>query len=477
MTFENLNLIEPILKALKEEGYSSPTPIQEQSIPVLLQGKDLLGCAQTGTGKTAAFSIPILQKLYKTDHRKGIKALILTPTRELAIQIGECFEAYGKYTGLKHTVIFGGVGQKPQTDALRNGVQILVATPGRLLDLITQGYISLKTLDFFVLDEADRMLDMGFYDDIMQICSFLPKERQTLLFSATMPPKIRQLARQILHEPEEVSIAISKPNESIRQSAYICYEPQKMGIINAIFSQGVKGKTIIFSSSKLKVKQLTTALRRRNYNARAMHSDLDQPQREEVMLDYKNGKIDILVATDIVSRGIDITDIVLVINYDVPHDPEDYIHRIGRTARANAEGEAITFVSVDDQDRFYRIEKFLEREVPKMPLPEGLGEAPEYDIMSLDRRSSRKGGRGRSGKNGRSSGNASGDRRKGNFRRSKSPAVITEHPERTSTDTHRHTGEGETASKKRNNNHRYNHRRRPSDNNNGSSTDTPSKTE
>lgn len=213
-----------------------------------------------------------------------------------------------------------------------------------------------------------------------------------------MPPKIRQLARQILHEPEEVSIAISKPNESIRQSAYICYEPQKMGIINAIFSQGVKGKTIIFSSSKLKVKQLTTALRRRNYNARAMHSDLDQPQREEVMLDYKNGKIDILVATDIVSRGIDITDIVLVINYDVPHDPEDYIHRIGRTARANAEGEAITFVSVDDQDRFYRIEKFLEREVPKMPLPEGLGEAPEYDIMSLDRRSSRKGGRGRSGK-------------------------------------------------------------------------------
>lgn len=250
-----------------------------------------------------------------------------------------------------------------------------------------------------------------------------------------------------------------------------------MGIINAIFSQGVKGKTIIFSSSKLKVKQLTTALRRRNYNARAMHSDLDQPQREEVMLDYKNGKIDILVATDIVSRGIDITDIVLVINYDVPHDPEDYIHRIGRTADANAEGEAITFVSVDDQDRFYRIEKFLEREVPKMPLPEGLGEAPEYDIMSLDRRSSRKGSRGRSGKNGRSSGNAGGDRRKGNFRRSKSPAVITEHPERTSTDTHRHTGEGETDSKKRNNNHRYNHRRRPSGNNNGSSTDTPSKTE
>lgn len=355
------------------------------------------------------------------------------------------------------------------------GADVMIATPGRLISHLLNTKVDLSGIEYLVLDEADRMLDMGFYDDIMQICSFLPKDRQTLLFSATMPPKIRQLARQILHEPEEVSIAISKPNESIRQSAYICYEPQKMGIINAVFSQGVKGKTIIFSSSKLKVKQLTTALRRRNYNARAMHSDLDQPQREEVMLDYKNGKIDILVATDIVSRGIDITDIVLVINYDVPHDPEDYIHRIGRTARANAEGEAMTFVSAEDQDRFYRIEKFLEREVPKMPLPEGLGEAPKYDIMSLDRRSSRKGGRGRSGKSSRPSGNAGGDRRKGNFRKSKSPAV-TEYPEGTPADTRRHTGEGETTSKKRNNSSRYNRRRHPG-NHNEASTDTPSKTE
>ena len=481
MKFEDLNLEPEVLQGLDAMNFKEATPVQEATIPVVLDGKDLIACAQTGTGKTAAYILPLLNLLTRRPSEKDlVRAIVIAPTRELAQQIDMQFEGFSYFLPISTFVVAGG-GDGAQWDQQKRGLQmgadVMIATPGRLISHLLNTKVDLSGVEYLVLDEADRMLDMGFYDDIMQICSFLPKERQTLLFSATMPPKIRQLARQILHEPEEVSIAISKPNESIRQSAYICYEPQKMGIINAIFSQGVKGKTIIFSSSKLKVKQLTTALRRRNYNARAMHSDLDQPQREEVMLDYKNGKIDILVATDIVSRGIDITDIVLVINYDVPHDPEDYIHRIGRTARANAEGEAITLVSVDDQDRFYRIEKFLEREVPKMPLPEGLGEAPEYDIMSLDRRSSRKGSRGRSGKNGRSSGNAGGDRRKGNFRRSKSPAVITEHPERTSTDTHRHTGEGETDSKKRNNNHRYNHRRRPSGNNNGSSTDTPSKTE
>ena len=232
MIFENLNLIEPILKALQEEGYTSPTPIQEQSIPVLLQGKDLLGCAQTGTGKTAAFSIPILQKLYKTDHRKGIKALILTPTRELAIQIGECFEAYGRYTGLKHAVIFGGVGQKPQTDALRNGVQILVATPGRLLDLITQGFISLKTLDFFVLDEADRMLDMGFIHDIRRILKLLPAKRQTLFFSATMPPEIETLANSMLTDPEKVEVTpASSTVDTIAQHVYFVEKKEKKDLL------------------------------------------------------------------------------------------------------------------------------------------------------------------------------------------------------------------------------------------------------
>lgn len=410
MKFEDLDLEPDVLEGLDAMNFKEATPVQEATIPVVLEGKDLIACAQTGTGKTAAYILPLLNLLTRRpSSRDCVRAIVIAPTRELAQQIDMQFEGFSYFLPISTFVVAGG-GDGAQWDQQKRGLQmgadVMIATPGRLISHLLNTKADLSGVEYLVLDEADRMLDMGFYDDIMQICSFLPQEgRQTLLFSATMPPKIRQLARQILHEPAEVSIAISKPNESIRQSAYICYEPQKMGIINAIFAQGVKGKTIIFSSSKLKVKQLTTTLCRRHYNARAMHSDLDQPQREEVMLDYKNGKIDILVATDIVSRGIDITDIVLVINYDVPHDPEDYIHRIGRTARANAEGEAITFVSVDDQERFYRIEKFLEREIPKTPLPEGLGEAPEYDILSLDRRSSRKGGRGRSRKGG---GGASG---------------------------------------------------------------------
>ena len=392
MTFENLNLIEPILKALQEEGYSTPTPIQEKSIPILLQGKDLLGCAQTGTGKTAAFSIPILQKLYKTDNRKSIKALILTPTRELAIQIGECFSAYGKYTGLRHAVIFGGVGQKPQTDELKRGVQILVATPGRLQDLVNQGFINLKALEFFVLDEADRMLDMGFYDDIMQIVKFLPKERQTIMFSATMPAKIQQLAGNILNNPAEVKLAVSKPAEKIVQAAYVCYENQKLGIIRSLFAEETPERVIIFASSKLKVKEVTKALKQMKLNVGEMHSDLEQAQREEVMYEFKAGRINILVATDIVARGIDIDDIRLVINYDVPHDSEDYVHRIGRTARANNDGVAITFVSEKEQGNFKNIEKFLDRDIYKISVPEELGEAPEYKPRAFD--GGRRGGHG-----------------------------------------------------------------------------------
>ena len=383
MTFEDLDLIEPICKALVQEGYTTPTPIQSEAIPIVSQGYDLLGCAQTGTGKTAAFSIPIIQRLYlqkKKGYKRGIKALILTPTRELAIQIGESFAAYGRFAGLRHTVIFGGVGQKPQTEALERGIDILIATPGRLLDLIGQGFIHLDTLEYFVLDEADRMLDMGFYDDIMQVHKQLPPYCQTIMFSATMPPKIRTLAKTILKDPEEVKIAISRPPESIMQTAYICYDPQKLKILQDLFTQSRPQRVIIFSSSKMKVKELASTLKRLKFNVAAMHSDLEQSQREEVMKEFKSGHIDILVATDVVARGIDINDIKLVVNFDIPHDPEDYVHRIGRTARGtNGEGLAITFVSIDEQAQFKRIEDFLEKEVYKIPVSPEFGEVPLYE--------------------------------------------------------------------------------------------------
>ena len=414
MTFEQLELIEPIQKALTKEGYTIPTPIQAEAIPYVLDGYDLLGCAQTGTGKTAAFSIPIIQNLYnERQHGKvrGIKALILTPTRELAIQIGESFTAYGKYTGVRHTVIFGGVGQKPQTDALERGVDVLIATPGRLLDLINQGFISLKYLDYFVLDEADRMLDMGFYDDIMQVYKQLPPTFQTIMFSATMPPKIRTLAKTILKNPEEVKIAISRPPETIMQTAYICYDPQKLKILEDLFLQSRPQRVIIFSSSKMKVKELASTLKRMKFNVAAMHSDLEQSQREEVMKEFKNGHIDILVATDVVSRGIDINDIKLVINYDIPHDPEDYVHRIGRTARGTGgEGLAITFISIEEQAQFKRIEDFLEKEVYKIPIDPKFGETPLYEP---EKYGNMRRGRGRPRKDGNNGGRNPGNKRPG----------------------------------------------------------------
>ena len=387
MTFQELGLNEPILRALADQGYEQPSPIQAKAIPPALTGRDVLGCAQTGTGKTCAFAAPILQQLSgRKAQGRPIRALILTPTRELALQIQESFEAYGKYLPLRSTVIFGGVGQAPQVERLKKGVDILVATPGRLGDLYGQKLIDLSRLEIFVLDEADRMLDMGFFDDIMQIVKQMPTKRQTILFSATLPPKIRQLAKQILKDPAEINIAISKPNEAIIQSAYICYETQKMAIIQELFSKPNRKKTIIFSSSKQKVKDLAYSLKRMKLNVAAMHSDLEQEQREAVMLDFKNGKTDILVATDIVARGIDIDDIGLVINYDVPHDPEDYIHRIGRTARANADGVAITFVCEPEQGKFHKIEEFIEKDIYKIPLPPTVGPGPVYNPQAFERR-------------------------------------------------------------------------------------------
>ena len=358
-------MIEPILKALKEEGYSSPTPIQEQSIPILLQGKDLLGCAQTGTGKTAAFSIPILQKLYKTDHRKGIKAWILTPTRELAIQIGECFEAYGKYPGLKHTVIFGGVGQKPQTDALRNGVQILVATPGRLLDLITQGYISLKTLDFFVLDEADRMLDMGFIHDIRRILKLLPQKRQTLFFSATMPPEIETLANSMLTHPEKVEVTpASSTVDTISQYVYFVEKKEKKDLLLHLLKDQSIESVLIFTRTKHGADKLARILTKSGIRAEAIHGNKSQNARQRALTDFKNHTLRVLIATDIAARGIDVDQLSHVINYELPNVPETYVHRIGRTGRAGHDGIAISFCESEELPYLKDIQKLIGKTIP-----------------------------------------------------------------------------------------------------------------
>ncbi len=384
MRFEDLDLEPEVLDGLDAMNFIEATPIQEQTIPVVLEGRDIIACAQTGTGKTAAYILPLLNLImrHKVEGDKdAVRAIIIAPTRELASQIDMQFEGFSYFMPISTLSVSGG-GDGAQWDqqlrAFNKGADVIIATPGRMISHLINSKISLDSVEYLVLDEADRMLDMGFYDDIMKISKYLPKKRQTLLFSATMPIKIRTLAKNILNNPAEINIAISKPNEAIKQMAYVCYEPQKIGLIEHIFSSPVESKTIIFSSSKIKVKDLAHRLKRMKYNVRAMHSDLEQSERDEVMLDFKNGKVSILVATDIVSRGIDITDIGLVINYDVPHDPEDYIHRIGRTARANAEGEAITFISKEEQDKFGKIERFLEREVEKIALPQELGEVPEY---------------------------------------------------------------------------------------------------
>ena len=394
ITFESLQLIQPIQKALSSEGYTHPTPIQAQAIPLILDKRDLFGIAQTGTGKTAAFTIPILQMLASHTHaekgRKPIKCLILTPTRELASQIGESIANYGKHLKSNHTVIFGGVNQFSQVNAIRAGVEILIATPGRLLDLINQRIVILKDVQYLVLDEADRMLDMGFFDDIMFVIKHLPPKRQNLLFSATMPVKIRDLARKILHQPVEINIAISKPPDQIVQKVFFIYETQKIPLVAHLLKEGKQTDVLIFCSSKLSVKQLTRELKRLRFNADEIHSDLEQDQREEVLSRFRSGKLGILVATDILSRGIDIDSIELVINFDVPHDGEDYVHRIGRTARAKAEGSAFTLVTPQEQYKFSGIEKLMELKVPVGLVPEELGETPVYDPAAFKKKSGKK---------------------------------------------------------------------------------------
>lgn len=383
MDFYDLDLNDNVLDALDAMNFTTCTPIQEHTIPPLLEGRDLIGVAQTGTGKTAAYLLPILSMLSDGGFpNDAINCIIMSPTRELAQQIDQAMEGFSYYVPVSSVAVYGGndgIRYEQERRGLSLGADVVIATPGRLISHISLGNVDLSRTSFFILDEADRMLDMGFYDDIMQIVKQLPENRQTIMFSATMPDKIQKLAATILRDPVEVKLAVSKPAEKIVQTAYVCHEAQKMGIIKSLFSDTKPERVIVFSSSKLKVKEVTAAFRRMKLNVGEMHSDLDQSQRDVVMREFKNGRVDILVATDIVSRGIDIDDIRLVINYDVPRDCEDYVHRIGRTARAGAEGCAITFVSMDDQTRFAAIEEFIEREVFKLPVPEELGEAPEYN--------------------------------------------------------------------------------------------------
>ena len=382
MKFSELELEESVLEALDAMRFDECTPIQEQAIPIILEGKDLIAVAQTGTGKTAAFLLPVLNKLCKGEHRQDvINCVVMSPTRELAQQIDQQMEGFSYFMPVSSVAVYGGNDGslfEQQKKGLSLGADVVIATPGRLLSHLNLGYVDLSHVSYFILDEADRMLDMGFFDDIMQIVKHMPKERQTIMFSATMPAKIPQLANTILYNPSEIKLAVAKPAEKIIQAAYVCYERQKLGIVQHLFEQEVPEKVIVFVSSKIKVKEVTRALKMKKLNVGEMHSDLEQVQREQIMRDFKSGRINILVATDIVSRGIDIDDIRLVINYDVPNDSEDYVHRIGRTARANNDGVAITFVNEKEQSNFKNIENFLEKEIYKIPVPVELGESPEY---------------------------------------------------------------------------------------------------
>jgi superfamily II DNA/RNA helicase len=397
--FDELNLTDALLEGLQAMNFKETTPVQAQTIPLILEKKDMIACAQTGTGKTAAYLLPILNVLCKKEHPEDkINALIMVPSRELALQIDQQLDAFAYFLPVTSVAVYGGGDGaifSQQEKAMRSGVDVVIATPGRLIALLNMGKIDMSHVQFFVLDEADRMLEMGFVDDIMRIASYLPKQKQTLLFSATMPPKIHELARKVLINPTEVHLSTSKPAEKIDQSAYICYEAQKLALIGQIFSNKQLHRVIVFSSSKQKVKEIYHTFRKMNLKVAAMHSDLEQNQREEVIRQFKNGHIHVLVATDIVARGIDIEDIQMVINYDVPHDVEDYVHRIGRTARAGGEGIAITFVAEKEQHKFSAIEKFIEKEIPKAQLPASLGEGPAYSPIRKGKPNRGKGGKKR----------------------------------------------------------------------------------
>jgi ATP-dependent RNA helicase RhlE len=386
--FNQFGFSEQLLEGLDAMNFREPTPIQQQAIPEILAGKDIIASAQTGTGKTAAFLLPVLEKNIR-EKSGHIDTLIIVPTRELGLQIDQQLEGFAYFLPFSNIAIYGGGDGREfevQKKALVQGTEIVVATPGKLLSHLNMGYVDMSKLRHLILDEVDRMLDMGFIDDIQRILKFLPAERQTLFFSATMPPKIRQLAVKLLHEPVQINISISKPAEGIQQQAYVVYDSQKLKLLQFIFTNPNLKSAILFAGTRQKVKEVERELRRLKFNVQAIHSDIEQQEREEVLLNFRNRKTTILVATDVVSRGIDVQGIELVVNYDVPADPEDYVHRIGRTARAETKGEAITLVSDNDIRRFKRIEELIERSIEKLVLPEGFESGPDYTAEKVEQR-------------------------------------------------------------------------------------------
>ncbi len=396
MKFTEFGFDDRLMEGIDASGYENATPVQEQVIPHIMAGKDIIASAQTGTGKTAAFLLPLINKIITDpgeDHTNT--ALVIVPTRELAIQIAQHMEGLSYFTSVSSIAVFGGGDGNAfvqEKKALSHGADVVICTPGKMMAHIKMGYVKLDGLKYLVLDEADRMLDMGFYDDIMFIIGHLPKKRQNLLFSATMPHKIRDMARKILHAPVEINISISKPPEKIIQQAFMVYDTQKIPLVKILLKKRDFKSVLIFCSSKLSVKQLTRDLKRGGIPADEIHSDLEQSNREEVLMRFKSGRLPVLVATDILSRGIDIDNIDLVINYDVPHDGEDYVHRIGRTARAAADGTAYTFVSVKEQRKFMAIERLLGKPVPQATVPEELGETPAYNPSAGSRNEGNRGG-------------------------------------------------------------------------------------
>lgn len=418
MSFDQFEFHDGLNNGLDAMGFKEPTPVQEFAIPVILQQKDLIACAQTGTGKTAAYLLPIINKLSQVDAHQ-LNTLVIVPTRELAMQIDQSLEGFAYFTPVSSLAIYGGgdgASFEREKRALTSGASIVVATPGKLIQHLNMGYVDTSHIEHLVLDEADRMLDMGFFEDLMRIVSHLPKERQTLLFSATMPPKIRDLASEILIEPEQIDIAISKPAEGVTQAAFAVYDEQKTGLIKYTLTQKEVPSVIIFCSTKQSCKNLERELRDLKLNAEAIHSDLEQTEREDVLRHFRNKEVSILVATDIVSRGIDIENISLVINYDVPNDAEDYVHRIGRTARASSTGAAFTLVNGRDMRKFYQIEELIEMKIPKYRLPESVGVGPGFSAS----RGGKGGGRGKQ-RSGQWKGRNNNNKGQKNYRRKGRP--------------------------------------------------------